>query len=187
MPVKKTPEKKEPDVEKRIDDMESKFQSQLAQKKGLLWMRRVTHPEESLGTSRSQVNRFVALGKGDRKDQIKQRGERIDMEQALFTETGRCSTGANPEYGRRAGARPVITTMKRQVSGYQPPGVVTLTGQPTESQAEYIARLEQENAELRRLLTEANQKLDQALRELTQMRVDMGKLVDYIDKMGGKK
>ena len=155
MPVKKTPAKKE-------FDLEGSLQSRMAQKKGLMEMRKATNPQESGVDRAHEVNKFLQIG---RQDKEKQAAVRVNWEREFMTATGHCSTGTNPEYGRRAGPRPVIQEVKK----YQPPSAVSLAG---ESELE---RLRRENAELR-LQVEAMRK------EITQMRIDMGKLVDYIEK-----
>lgn len=86
-------------------DLESELQKRMAQKKGLIKVRRTIHPEESPGESRYQVDKFISLGKKDRE---RQSATRVNWERQLFNETGRCSTGSQPEYGRRMGPRPVI-------------------------------------------------------------------------------
>ena len=163
MPVKKTPEKK------KEFDLEETIQSRMAQKRALMDMRKATHPEESGVDRAHEVNRFVSLGKQDRE---KQASMRVNWEREFMVETGRCSTGGNPEYGRRAGPRPVIHEVKRPVLVPLQPGMVA----PAETELE---RLRRENAELRA-------QIEAMRKELTQMRVDMGKLVDYIDKMQKK-
>ena len=155
MPVKKTPAKKE-------FDLEQKLGSRIDQKKGLVEMRKATHPQKPGMDAVEEVNKFIRLGKTDRE---KQAAIRTNWEREFMTETGRCSSGANPEYGKRAtGPRPVIHEVKR-------PLVIPLQrGEESE-----LERLRRENAELR-LQVEAMRK------EITQMRIDMGKLVDYIEK-----
>ena len=155
MPVKKTPVKKD-------FDLEESLQSRMAQKKGLMEMRKATSPQES-GTDRAhEVNKFLQLGKQDKE---KQAATRVNWEREFMTATGHCSTGANPEYGRRAGPRPVI----QKVKGYQAPATIPLTGE-TE-----LERLRRENAELRA-------QVEAMRKEITQMRIDMGKLVEYIER-----
>ena len=162
MPVNKTPEKK------KEFDLEETIQTRMAQKRALMDMRKATHPEESGVDRAHEVNKFVSLGKQDKE---KQAAMRVNWEREFMTETGRCSTGSNPEYGRRIGPRPVIHEVKRPVLvPLQPAGV------PAETELE---RLRRENAELRA-------QIEAMRKELTQMRVDMGKLVDYIDKMQKK-
>ena len=154
MPVKKTPAKKE-------FDLEESLQSRMAQKKGLMEMRKATNPQESGIDRAHEVNKFIQMGKQSKE---KQAAIRVNWERELMAQTGHCSTGSNPEVSRRTGPRPVIQEVK-----YKPPTLVPLA-QETE-----LERLRRENAELR-LQVEAMRK------EITQMRIDMGKLVDYIEK-----
>ena len=100
-------------------DLERELEKRMKQKKGLIKVRRTLHPEESVGESRYQVDKFVSLGK---KDKERQEAVRTTWERQLFNEAGYCSTGTNPSMGARAvGPRPIIQEVK-----YQKPRVVPM-------------------------------------------------------------
>ena len=105
-------------------DLEKELQAKMKQKHGLIKVRRTIHPEESLGESKYQVDKFVSLG---HKDKNKQEMVRTNWERQLFTETGRCSTGSQPEYGRRTGPRPIV----QEVKVYPKPELVPLQPAPS--------------------------------------------------------
>ena len=138
-------------------DLEEELQKKMAQKRGLVKVRRVTHPEESLGESRYQVEKFVKMGKQDKE---KQAAIRETWERELWQETGYCSTGGSPEHLVKGG-RPIVHEAKI----YRKPEAVPIG----ESE---IDRLRKENAELRHMVAQLlkqnddlNKKLDLLLKK----------------------
>ena len=108
-------------------DLEKELDRRMKQKKGLIKVRRTLHPEESVGESRYQVDKFVSLGKRDKE---RQEAIRSTWERQLFEETGRCSTGGQDITKQRPTMpRPIIQEIKYEKE-YGKPRVVPMQPVP---------------------------------------------------------